>query len=215
MYRLLTYMWPTFLIDDPTNHRLADRIKPAYIGLALALCVQFSNFPHIQFCDFGCWISFASNYFWMIVYEMGVAVGVAILGHLVIRIILAGSEKQMVRIATRRVVAAMANIKLSRVYSIPIGICKPVGHELASIVGPPNAIPAWPLCCRPLPTLFESTNFNFRPKPIRLDYSQGRQWFTIIVSHLISFQDLWSEPRNVLIHLRGSFYFNAISLEAI
>ena len=40
--------------------------------------------------------------------------------------------------------------------------------------------------------------------------TQSGDWLKLGISHVISSVDLWSEPRNVLIHLRGSFYFNPI-----
>jgi hypothetical protein len=67
----------------------------------------------------------------------------------------------------------------------------------------------------PRPALIATSPIDSRQEFINQIRIKRRNWLKLNISHMISSVDLWSEPRNVLIHLRGSFYFNAISLEAI
>ena len=122
------------------------------------------------------------------------------------------SQKQMHGVTARRVVAFMKNEFFKRVNPSRKKERKPVSIQvdrvsIGDIVGRKLAIPAIARRAHPLPAIIRTKFIYAAPKSFNMRVCQAWHCLRLVLSHTITSLGLWSEPRNVLKHLRGSLYF--------
>lgn len=145
-------VFPRLPTPDHVDRAGCDRESPAPLGGGIAAAADVANYVIGQFCL-------------MVFGAFEPAMTVTPLQHLVVRVILRRSQKQVFRVTARRVVALVQNMKAIRDWAIVDRPRQAVRRDhLAPSVD--CAVSRFLTCAVPLPALICAAPFNLSPEPI-------------------------------------------------